>query len=553
MPENEDIGSCIPVNAPQIIHLKGKLLQKGSIPFPTEIVILPDGRWIWNTYYYQDNLHLLGPFIKTVFDGEQVWFSNPELHIDFKNERADLEKLTFKYLKFYFTNILNHKISDNHDNSDSTDDPFEVNSQVGLEYELEMGKSSLIWVRIMEPKKPEDVIKRSFKSFKPESSSPDSIMQIIQEGTEAWTLVIEKFDFIKSSLSAAFEKEMKNEINSIEQPVLHFTRDYWPTENWSFKKAESVGLDDSYLKSADTYFENYHPSLRSLLIIKNGYMIFEEYYNEAKPDERTHICSATKSITSLVLGSLTDKNNEITVEDPISNFFKNNNCISQINDKQITLRHLLTMSAGFDWSENGPSDWPIDGKTDWFNLALCQKFADIPGTRFNYNSGLSHLISGIIANGSISAGSKYANEFLFSKLGIKDYKWNEDNYGYFIGGFGLELKSRDMAKMGFLALNLGKWECHQIIPEKWVIESTSPQIKTNSNTGIWYGYHWWIQSIGGEYCYYAYGYGGQHIMVIPRLDMVIISTCDENANPQIASYSHLLFISFIENIVLQLK
>jgi len=150
--------------------------------------------------------------------------------------------------------------------------------------------------------------------------------------------------------------------------------------------------------------------------------------------------------------------------------------------KEISLRHLLTMSAGFKWNDWGPSmrKW-LYFSPDWVKSAIQLPQENNPGEVFNYNSSTSHLLSAILSKSTGTSTLDFAKQYLFVPLGIQPAYWHVDQQGYNIGGFGLGLSARDLAKFGFLYLNNGYWNGQSIVSEFWVKESTRQQIQAVSH------------------------------------------------------------------------
>jgi CubicO group peptidase (beta-lactamase class C family) len=186
---------------------------------------------------------------------------------------------------------------------------------------------------------------------------------------------------------------------------------------------------------------------------------------------------------------------------------------------EIELKHLLTMSAGFLWSDNADMRRCLNTENPlktFFDTPL----ETVPGQKFNYNTACSYLLSVIITKTTGMKALDFADQYLFEPLGITDRQWREYN-GYNSGGSDLFLQPRDMAKFGYLLLNRGMWDGKQIVPAAWVDEMTTVKNDGGSPHYEKYGYQCWITSIKGYKAYFAGGYGGQFILVVPDVDIVV--------------------------------
>jgi len=296
--------------------------------------------------------------------------------------------------------------------------------------------------------------------------------------------------------------------------------EYWPTKDWQSSPPEKQSMNSEQLKQINEYVKEKLPDTTSILVVRNGYIIFEEYYQREKGDLRA-LGSATKSITSALIGIAIQEGYVAGVDEKMISFFPEFD--SEALDPQvreITIRHLLTMTAGF-----GPDLLGI-AFPDKIQSMLESPLKSEPGDEFAYNSTASNILSMIITKTTGLMALEFGEEYLFDPLGISDLRWS-DMILYTYGSMGLRLTSRDMAKIGYLYLNEGMWDGLQIIPKEWVVESTKKQIEV-IDSELWigdgYGYQWWITSANGHPCYVAYGGDGNHICVIPDLNMVIVIT-----------------------------
>lgn len=327
-------------------------------------------------------------------------------------------------------------------------------------------------------------------------------------------------------------------------PSQDATRDYWPTEGWNHSLPEDQGMDSSNLDEMMDYIEDIGVNIRSVVIVRNGYIVFEEYPSPNLDENRTNLLySVTKSFTSALIGIALNKAYIDNLSQTMLPFFPQYT-VDNLDDRKerITLEHLLMMRAGMFWDESSaPFSSPDNGiyhinNGDGVEYALGLPMVAEPGEVWHYNTGASHLLSGIIHMTTNMTSLQFAQENLFDPLGISRVIWSRDWAGYYKGGFDLMLTTRDMAKFGYLFLNNGTWDGHQVIPANWVNVSTISLTSLNEDTG--YGYQWWVMpSIGA---YYAAGLYGQFIFVVPEHDLVVAFT---SAIPTDEAHPHFDLLS----------
>ena len=305
-------------------------------------------------------------------------------------------------------------------------------------------------------------------------------------------------------------------------------REYWPTSGWKTSSPEQQGMDSAKLLIADEFIQNRLADAFSLLIVKNGYLVFEKYYSWGSPYKIAVVHSITKSVTSALIGIALEKGYLDNVDQKLIDFFPE--YASDHLDPRIEgirLKHILTMSAGFRWNDLGPvmRDWYTSA--DWAKFTIQLPLVTNPGDKFNYNSSISHLLSIILTKSTKTSTLDFAKQNLFEPLGIQSGLWRQDPQGYHIGGFGLGFSARDLAKFGFLYLNNGYWEGQSVVPEQWVKQSTEQHIQAVRHPvygTFGYGYHWWVKQVDGCSSFRAWGRRGQYIVVVPELDLVIAVT-----------------------------
>jgi CubicO group peptidase (beta-lactamase class C family) len=216
------------------------------------------------------------------------------------------------------------------------------------------------------------------------------------------------------------------------------------------------------------------------------------------------------------------------------------------------------MSAGLGWDErsypHGDSrndNTAMNNSINWIEYIMNRKRAKPPGESFNYTSGLSILLGGIIKNTSGLYADDFAEKYLFEPLGISDYKWYRNWDATIHTGGGLQLKPRDMAKIGYMMLKGGIWQGEQIVSHSWVNESTQAHIEAG---GYGYGYQWWcgktIKNNRIIEAFWAAGAGGQFIIVLPSLDLVVVFTAKHRDNPGSSKRAFNMLINYILPAVL---
>ena len=301
---------------------------------------------------------------------------------------------------------------------------------------------------------------------------------------------------------------------------------YWPDTEWRTSTPEEQGIDSASILSMLHEIRQKDLNIHSVLVIRHGYLVTEVYFPPYTREIKHPVYSITKSVTSAMTG-IAIKNGQIkSVRQNVLDFFPE--IAMETKDKylkDITVEHLLTMSAGFN-TNTLPDFYNRDASFDSAKHILTyDSVLYKPGETFFYDSGLPHLMSAIIQKTSGQTLEAYAKTDLFEPLGITDYGWQSDPQGITTGNSGLILRPRDMAKLGYLYLHNGQWNGKQIVPAEWVQSSTTGHMETkglmNAAEDDGYGYFWWIDSFGG---YSAHGFGGQYIFVLPGLDVVVVFT-----------------------------
>ena len=328
--------------------------------------------------------------------------------------------------------------------------------------------------------------------------------------------------------------------------------DGWETSSLHAEGVDSGAINELIRSILNKRFKNIH----SVLLVKNGKLILEEYFYGYERDTKHQLHSVSKSITSILVGIAIDQKKIPGIDEKVYEFFPEHTGTKWIDQKyDIALEHVLTMSAGIDWDEQ--SHRLTDRRNDivamiygddWLQYVLNKNQIEMPGKRFNYSGGLNILLGGIIKNSSDLYADKFAEKYLFGPLGISDYRWHRHPDGTINTQGGLSLRPRDMAKIGYLFLKGGRWQGRQIVSRNWVNASTKAHI--SAYYGLGYGYQWYRGEAAVDRkvfeTFFAWGRGGQFIFVIPEFDLVAVFT----SRPYDNFYGVLLPLGIVPNYII---
>ena len=300
----------------------------------------------------------------------------------------------------------------------------------------------------------------------------------------------------------------------------------YPTQGWQSSTPEEQGMRSQMLAEMMEHIKKNNFNIDSISIDRNGYIILDAYLGPFSKEQKHIIHSCTKSIMSALIGIAIDKGYIKNVDQPIMDFFPDKE-FANMDDlkKSITLENLLMMASGLECRDSYLYRWvglfEMRSSPDWAQYVLDLPMAEPPGEKFEYCNGVSYLLSVIIQNTTKMKTLDFARKHLFEPLGITDVGWATNPQGIDVGYGEMWLKPHDMAKIGWLYLNKGRWGNKQIVPSAWVEVSTRGHI--NATLFDHYGYQWWVDSAG---FYMAVGYKGQFIFVVPEMDIVVVFTSD---------------------------
>jgi CubicO group peptidase (beta-lactamase class C family) len=299
--------------------------------------------------------------------------------------------------------------------------------------------------------------------------------------------------------------------------------DYWPTEGWLASTPERQGVDSGALVNALDAIAEQNLAIHSLLIVRHGYVVLDVYFYPYSGKLPHDVASVTKTITATLVGLALENGFLNDLDQPVFDFFPD---FAGVEDKKaITVRHLMTMSSGLDCGYRpGEAElFAMLKSPDWVQFSLGLPVKTTPGSRFGYCSSGLHLLSAIVQRTTGMPTHDFARTYLFAPLGIKPGAWPSDPQGVNHGWGDLQLHPHDMAKVGFLYLNQGRWGADRILTQHWVNAATEKQVAFSGGQGG-YGYGLWILADRFSGMFAARGRGGQNIIVWPEKDAIVVTT-----------------------------
>lgn len=292
---------------------------------------------------------------------------------------------------------------------------------------------------------------------------------------------------------------------------------------------EAAGISSAAILDFMDAFKDKNMELHSFMILRHGKVIAEAWNKPYAADLKHSMYSVSKSFTATAVGfAVAEK--KLTVNDQVISFFPDD-LPEQPSPHllKLKIKDLLTMSVG---QENDPI-FEITTADNWIKAFLNKPIIHEPGTKFLYNSMATYVLSAIVQKVTGEKILDYLKPRLFDPLGIQNIDWETDPRGIHVGGWGLRLKTEDMAKFGQLFLQKGVWQGKQILPASWVAEASTLKIEQAPDataeqkaTNDWlqgYGYQMWRNR---HHSYRADGAFGQFIIVLPAQDAVIVMTAE---------------------------
>ncbi|MCJ7556518.1 MAG: beta-lactamase family protein [Gammaproteobacteria bacterium] len=340
--------------------------------------------------------------------------------------------------------------------------------------------------------------------------------------------------------------------------------DDWPTAGWPESTPQAQGLNPAVLDRLDAEFASgKHGYIDNMLVIRNGQVVYEKFYQhdydaafKAQPDQLRGpynyydpdwhpyyqrgplhtMQSVSKSVMATLIGIAIGDGKIPGPGAKVAPYFDDYKAADGDPRRvAMTLRDLLTMTAGIQWDEDS-YDYTdprntcavMEASDDWTGYVLSLPMAAAPGSTYVYNSGVTMLLDHILYRATGEHALAYAEKRLFAPLGISEYYWKQTRAGETDAEGGLYLTARDLAKIGYLYSRDGMWEGKRILPEGWVAAATQPLVNPGYGGEEWrYGFQWWLVPYdGGEqkYAWTGIGYGGQRLLVMPEYDFIAVFT-----------------------------
>ena len=294
---------------------------------------------------------------------------------------------------------------------------------------------------------------------------------------------------------------------------------------WVSAEPASLGMDVTQLDRAAAAAAAI-PRFRSLLVVRDGRLVLERYFGGTGPQDLADVRSVTKSVVSALTGVALDEGYLGGLDRTLGELLPANSGTLRPDEESITVRDLLTMTGGWAWDESTPAgynEWVLSA--DHVQYLLDRPLDHSPGSTFTYNSAAVHLLGVVLEQATGTTLPAFADEVLFGPLGISSREWEDLGDGHVNGGSGLDLRPRDLARIGQLFLQGGVSGTRHVVSADWVSEATRAHFAWRSDVGptdVSYGYLWWTDA--DHDAYMARGFRGQIIYVAPSRHLVVVAT-----------------------------
>jgi CubicO group peptidase (beta-lactamase class C family) len=317
-------------------------------------------------------------------------------------------------------------------------------------------------------------------------------------------------------------------------------------DGWTTAPADPTRIDVALLEEGvRAIMRGEYPEIHSILIAHRGDLVFEHYFPGTSQDGELvdfgpytlhSLQCVTKSLTGIAVGMAIDQGHIPGVETSMLSWYPEYNRPDRLEKEAITLRHLLTNTAGLEWNEWFVSIYSRRNDLNrhyltprHYEFLLEKPLVSKPGTQFNYNTAISNLIGDVIARATGQPFNEYISQNLFEPLGIRDVAWSDEHPDVVGSGAGLSLRPRDLLRFGQFVMQAGSWHGRQLVSAGWIEESVTPVSYVPAGD-TWYGYLWWRPNnfhpsgIDDNRPWLAGGEGGQWLCIYPDLELIAVTT-----------------------------
>lgn len=300
------------------------------------------------------------------------------------------------------------------------------------------------------------------------------------------------------------------------------------SQPWRTASPASEGIDSATLAAAFARAPS-TVGLRTLLVARNGYLVDEYYAPPVTVDSLSDVRSVTKSITSMLVGIAISRGELPGLAERLDQLIPSRIASMRADEAAITVENLLTMTGGWQWNEWTGNDYNLWALApDQIDYVLGRPLANAPGTTFTYNSAAVHLLGVGLSVATGMREQDYARAHLLGPLNIQSLAWETDDRGYNNAGAGIQLRTRDLAKIGQLVLQHGRTSADQIVPAAWLDASLTVHEAIENQYGVVsnlnYGYLWWLTTVQGRTVWLAWGFRGQYLYIVPDQQLVVVAT-----------------------------
>jgi CubicO group peptidase (beta-lactamase class C family) len=325
--------------------------------------------------------------------------------------------------------------------------------------------------------------------------------------------------FLPAIILATFSFTSCNELADIEINTDIF--------KWEVSSPDELGLSSTMLNSALNEASSKR-FINSIIVIRNGKIALEKYFNGGNVNSSQTVRSVSKSFLSALIGIAVSKGIINLNQKMIDSFPEYKSAVKDSRVNNITLKQLITMRSGIKGDEEAYFTFTSSG--NWIKKIIELPLNFDPGSKAGYSTAGTHLVAGMLTKASGMNLMEFAQENLFEPARIVIKDWARDPQGICFGGNDMFFTTRNMAILGLLYLNKGKLNDLQIIPEEWVNQS---HIYSGGSSMTWgslssggYGYLWWLGKVSGKNVFFALGHGGQFIVCVPDINMIVAATSD---------------------------